>query len=236
MENNKAEIAKAIIKVMQAVKGIEKSMTVGKGSNAYQGVSDKDVKLAIGKAMEDNGLCIVPIDINAKTQIDRWEETTNYNNTPETKTKQSVFTEVVSKYLLLHISGESLEISGYGHGVDSQDKSAGKATTYALKNALLYLFMVPTGKIEDADTEHSDDKPVPQGKTYQESNPAGMNKPNGAQVDTRAWLNPGTPVWDAAIKYLQQPGAVLSEIDKNHKISAVNRQKLIEAAQEALSV
>ena len=31
------------------------------------------------------------------------------------------------------------------------DKSAGKATTYALKYALLYLFMVPTGKIDDAD-------------------------------------------------------------------------------------
>ena len=44
---------------------------------------------------------------------------------------------VKTKYLLLHESGESLELAGYGHGIDSQDKGAGKATTYAMKNALL---------------------------------------------------------------------------------------------------
>ena len=49
---------------------------------------------------------------------------------------------------------------GYGHGIDSQDKAPGKATTYALKYALLYTFMVATGKIDDADSTHSDDIPV----------------------------------------------------------------------------
>jgi len=56
----------------------------------------------------------------------------------------------------MHESGESKEISGYGHGVDPQDKGAGKATTYALKYALLYTFLVPTGSIDDADKTHSD--------------------------------------------------------------------------------
>ena len=51
------------------------------------------------------------------------------------KSKQSVFTDAHTKYLLLHTSGESIELSGYGQGVDTQDKGAGKATTYALKNA-----------------------------------------------------------------------------------------------------
>ena len=50
---------------------------------------------------------------------------------------------------------------GYGHGVDSQDKSAGKATTYALKYALLYAFLVPTGKIDDADNTHSEEISTP---------------------------------------------------------------------------
>jgi hypothetical protein len=54
-----------------------------------------------------------------------------------------------------------MELSGYGHGVDSQDKGAGKATTYALKYTLLYLFLVPTGKIDDSDNDHSDNKEVP---------------------------------------------------------------------------
>jgi len=150
------EIAKAIISVMNEVKGIEKSMTVGTGNVSYKGVADQEVKQIIGNAMAKHGLCIIPIETNAKTKIERWEET--YNG--QTKTRQSVFTEVATKYLLIHTSGESQVLSGYGHGVDSQDKSAGKATTYALKYALLYTFLVPTGKIDDADNIHSDSLPV----------------------------------------------------------------------------
>ena len=154
-------IAKAIISVMQEVKGIDKSMTVGTGSSSYKGVPDKEVKKIIGAAMAKNGLTILPTSVNAKTQVERWEE----NNSYGVKQKQSVFTEVETKYLLLHESGESIEISGYGHGQDSQDKGAGKATTYALKYALLYTFLVPTGDIDDADKEHSEVKATPPAKT-----------------------------------------------------------------------
>lgn len=161
----KGELAKAVIAVMKAVKGIEKSMQVGSGSMSYKGVPDQEVKKIIGEAMEKNGLCILPIGIDAKTQIDRWEEMSTYNGVSQPKMKQSVFTEVTTSYLLLHESGESQVLQGYGQGVDSQDKSAGKASTYALKYALLYTFLVPTGKIDDADTTHSDDTPVPQTKS-----------------------------------------------------------------------
>jgi hypothetical protein len=75
------------------------------------------------------------------------------------KTKQSVFTEVDTRYILLHTSGESIELAGYGQGVDTQDKGAGKATTYALKNTLLNMFLIPTGV--DTDNTHSDDIVVP---------------------------------------------------------------------------
>ncbi|KIO75254.1 hypothetical protein TH53_21835 [Pedobacter lusitanus] len=153
----KGELAKAIISVMKEVKGIEKSMTVGKGDSAYKGVPDQEVKKIIGEAMINAGLTILPIGVDAKTRVDRWEETNSYG----TKTKQSVFTETTTKYLLLHESGESQVLEGYGQGVDSQDKSAGKATTYALKYTLLYTFLVPTGKIDDADTSHSEEHEVP---------------------------------------------------------------------------
>ena len=127
-------IAKAIVGVMKDIKNIEKNTTVGSGRVSYKGLSYKDVKQKVGEAMQRHGLCIVPIEIKPKTTIERWEETTSY----ETKSKQQVFTEVETKYLLLHESGESIEIAGYGHGVDTQDKGAGKATTYALKYALLF--------------------------------------------------------------------------------------------------
>jgi hypothetical protein len=155
-------ISKAIAAVMKEVKGIDKSMTVGEGKNAYKGVSDKDVKNAIGKSMEANGLSILPTEVEPTLQIDRWEQEDFYNGKSNgIKQKQSVFTSVKTKYLLLHTSGEYIEIAGYGHGTDTQDKAAGKATTYALKYVLLYTFLVPTGKIDDADATHSDDIEAP---------------------------------------------------------------------------
>lgn len=147
-------IVAAINQVTKEVRNIEKNTTVGEGRFAFNAVSDKDVKYKIGQAMERAGLAIIPTSITPQMSIDRWEE--NFNGSA--KRKKEVFTEVQTKYLLMHESGQSIELSGYGHGVDSMDKSAGKATTYALKYALLYLFMVPTGKIDDAENT----KPQPQ--------------------------------------------------------------------------
>ena len=156
---------------MKAVKGMEKNSRVGKGTTAYDGTKDKDVKEVFNKALAENGLCILPISIEPKITIERWEEVDQWSkSTPKAiKTKQSVFTEVNAKYLLLHESGESVELAGYGHGVDPQDKGAGKATTYALKNCLLYTFLTPVGKIDDTDKEHSQEKPVPKSKPKKET-------------------------------------------------------------------
>jgi len=149
----------AVLKVMAEVKNIEKSMTVGTGNASYKGVSDKDVKLKIGEAMQSNGLTLFPTKVTPTIRVDRWEEMDSYSKAM--KTKQSVFTEVVTEYLLAHESGETMTISGYGHGIDSQDKGAGKATTYALKNTLLDLFLITKGEDFDTDATHSNDMAVP---------------------------------------------------------------------------
>lgn len=149
---------------MQDVKNIDKAMTIGSGSNSYKGVSDKDVKQKIGQSMANNGLTCLCIDMKPTMRIDRWEEVDQWSkSTPKAmKTKQSIFTEVLATYKITHAeTDESIDIMGYGHGVDPQDKSAGKATTYALKNALLYTFLVPTGAIDDTDATHSNDTPTP---------------------------------------------------------------------------
>jgi hypothetical protein len=149
-------LIKAVLSVMEDVKGIDKTMNVGTGNSSYKGVSDKEVKKVIGSSMKKHGLVILPIGIDPKTTIERWEESSQYGN----KVKQSVFTEIVTKYLLCHESGESIELTGYGHGTDSQDKTAGKATTYALKYTLLYTFLVPTGTIDDTDNNHPNDTKI----------------------------------------------------------------------------
>jgi hypothetical protein len=153
-------IAKAIMAVMKTVKGMEKNSKVGTGGSSYNGTKDQDVKEVFNDALAANGLCILPISIEDEVKVDRWEETSQYG----AKQKQSVFVSVKTKYLLLHESGESVELAGYGHGVDSQDKAAGKATTYALKNCLLYTFLTPVGKLDDTESTHSNELPVPSPK------------------------------------------------------------------------
>lgn len=153
-------LALAMLQVQKAVKGMEKNSRVGQGtSSAYNGTKDQDVKEVFNEQFSKHGLVIMPIKIEPIVKVDRWVETDpKYGD----KTKQSVFTEVKVTYLLVHAeSGESVELVGYGHGVDTQDKSAGKATTYALKNCLLYTFLTPVGKIDDSETTHSDTMEVP---------------------------------------------------------------------------
>lgn len=146
-------LSKAIIKVQQTVKNLEKNSRVGIGRNGYDGTKMFDVMQAFNSAMSQNGLSILTTDIQDEIKIDRWED--------NGRARQSVFVSVKTKYLLLHTSGESLELCGYGHGIDPQDKASGKALTYALKNTLINTFLTPVGKIEDTDTTHSNDIPVP---------------------------------------------------------------------------
>ena len=156
MENFKsesiAELTKAVCATILEINGIDKNMTVGEGSYSYKGVSDKDVKNVVGKAMAKNGLAIIPIGIDADTDITKYQY--------QGKQKQQVFVKANTFYLLMHTSGEWIRTVGLGHGIDSQDKAPGKATTYALKYNMLYSFAVSTGQIDDTDTEHSEEKEV----------------------------------------------------------------------------
>ncbi len=156
------EISKAILEVTKWIEGVSKDTVVWIGNNSYKGISEKMVKTSTKQLMIKNWLSIIPISVTPTRQIDRWEEDTQY----WLKQKQSVFTDVTTKYLLLHTSWESIELAGYGQWVDTQDKGAGKATTYALKNTLMNTFMMITW--EDTEDTHSNDLPVPK-KQYQDN-------------------------------------------------------------------
>lgn len=186
-------ISKAILSVMKEVKGMEKNSRVGTGYYAYDGTKDQDVKEVFNEQLAKNGLCIVPTSIEEETEVSRWTE--------DNKQKQSVFTKVKTKYLLLHESGESIELSGYGHGVDAQDKGAGKATTYALKNCLLLSFLTPVGKMDDTDTTHSNDIVNP-------------------KVSQKKWFNPETTDWTNAVSKKVD----ISTVKQHYSISKENEQ------------
>jgi len=203
-------LTKAVIAVMKEVRGMEKNSRVGQGGHAYNGTKDQDVKEVFNEALAKNGLIMFPKDIDEHTQVDRWEEKTNYG----VKQKQSVFTKVKVHYTLMHESGEEVTICGYGHGVDPQDKAAGKATTYAMKNALLYTFLTPVGKIDDTETTHSNEIATPKAQPQPKAKPE---------------LKPETEQWEKAIGYLVK-GGIISQIEAKYALSEVNKQLLMEEA------
>ena len=218
-------LAQAIVKVMKAVKGMEKNSRVGTGNSAYDGTKYQDVAETFNQAMSENGLSMLPIDIEEETKIDRWQEVDPWSKeTPKAmKTKQSVFTKVKVKYLLLHESGESQVITGYGHGIDSQDKGAGKATTYALKNTLLYTFLTPVGKIDDSETTHSNDIKTPPKKTKSKQP---KEKYNFGTDEKLKWVN------DAQVAAMKK---AITDGQKESVISSLSKYKWSKDNREAIT-
>ena len=196
-------LVKAVHKVMEAVPTIEKNSEIGKGSYAYKGVKDSELKLKINKAMRENGLIILP------TQI---EEDVVFDQVKTNQGKNQVFTKVKVRYKLIHESGESVDLMGYGHSTDSGDKGAGKATTYAMKYALLYSFVIATGEIDDSDETHSEEikqPPRPQPKA----------KPQPKTNGNKQKVEVGSDKWNELIMYTMKSPDNYSKLQTKYEFT-----------------
>lgn len=154
--------------VMCEAEAIEKNMTVGTGSNSYKAVSEAEILNTVKPLFKKHRLIIFPVDGTMKDNAMVYTKKDNEN-------AMRAVTELKVTYRIVDIdSKEHQDVVGFGNGADSQDKGAGKAFTYSLKNALSKTFMLFSG--EDTDNDHSDDL----GKLNGNSNnkpPAPENKP-----------------------------------------------------------
>jgi hypothetical protein len=180
------QLIEAVLNVMSEVNYLQKDDTVGTGSGSYKGISDEKVRNEIRKSMITHGLICVPIKIEKETKHERWQELDPYSKTGAVKQKQQIFSDIVFTFRLYHTSGAHIEGQSSGHGIDSQDKSPGKAMTYAMKYFLLNIFMVPTG--EDTDKIHSMDIETP--KISPKTEVVTLPKPT---VDVPERINPQYP-------------------------------------------
>ncbi len=175
--------------VMNDSEAIEKNMEVGTGKNSYKAVSEATILNMIKPLFKKYELIIFPIAGDIKDHCMTWDKT-DYDG----KTSQTLraMTELKVTYRILDVeSGEFQDVVGFGNGADSQDKGAGKAFTYSLKNVLSKTFMLFSG--EDTDNEHSDDigshKPVQQAKPAQTT-----NNPPTQQAPTQTTNKPSSDV------------------------------------------
>lgn len=139
--------------VMNDSDAVEKSMTVGKGVNAYKAVSEATILNMIKPLFKKYKLIIFPISGDIQEIVDVYNKTDYDGKTTES---QRAITQLQIIYRIMDIeTDEFQDVVGFGNGADSQDKGAGKAFTYSFKNALSKTFMLFSG--EDTDNDHSDD-------------------------------------------------------------------------------
>lgn len=147
------ELLKKIQKVSDAIKIIEKDMTVGKGTYSYKAVSDTIVILKVKEAEKEAGIISIPIKQELiSSEILRTNKKQSNSDSVEESIK---YVDLIKMTLRIYDldSDAFIDVESLARGLDSSDKGFGKASTYARKYALLNAYKIATG--EDPDSEMS---------------------------------------------------------------------------------
>ena len=130
---------------------VAKNLEVGYGQNKYKAVGEADVLRAV-KPLEAK-YKVYSYPYSRKIIDSGVVEST----TQKGEIRKNLFEriEVVYRFVNIENPEEYIDITTYGDGIDSQDKSVGKAMTYADKYALLKAYKIITG--EDPDQNPSEE-------------------------------------------------------------------------------
>lgn len=156
MEVSKLNLYQRLLKISDEVGIVAKSMTIKlSNTNSYKAVAEADVINAVKPLEVKYGIFSFPIshDVIESKELER-----EYIRNGIKITVIDQFVRVRSNYRFVNVDNPSeyIDTSALGDGVDSQDKSTGKAQTYADKYALLKTYKIPTG--EDTDQEASKER------------------------------------------------------------------------------
>lgn len=141
MEERKLNIFEKLLAITSELSRVAKNLEVGYGANKYKATGEADVLAAIKPLEKEYGIYSYP----AKREI---VETAELETKSGTK---NLFLRIATTYKFVNVENpaESIEITSYGDGVDSQDKSVGKAMTYSDKYALMKAYKIITGDDPD---------------------------------------------------------------------------------------
>jgi len=145
--------------ISNEVRSLAKDMQVGSGSYAYKAVSDLSVTLAIKDAETKYGVVSIPI----RQQIVAQETLKSVDNNGREKVTFADSIKMTVRFICVEATRDRtappiegidyIDVETLARGVDTSDKSFGKASTYARKYALLNAYKIATG--EDPDAEKS---------------------------------------------------------------------------------
>lgn len=151
MEEKKLNIYEKLMLISIELTNVAKNLEVGVGQSKYKAVGEADVLKAI-KPLEAK-YKVYSYPYSRKIIETGTIESVNYKG----EVKKNLFERIETIYRFINVENpqEYIDITSYGDGIDSQDKSVGKAMTYADKYALLKAYKIITG--DDPDQNASDD-------------------------------------------------------------------------------
>lgn len=144
---DKKNIYEKMLGITSELTKVAKNLEVGIGQAKYKAAGEADVLAAIKPLEEKYKVYSYP----AKREI---VETAELETKSGTK---NLFLRIATTYRFINVEKpeEYIEITSYGDGVDSQDKSVGKAMTYSDKYALMKAYKIITG--DDPDQNKSEE-------------------------------------------------------------------------------
>ena len=151
------------------ITNVNKNLNVGVGKSSYKAVGEADVLAAVKPAEAKFRVYSYPVH-RAVIETGTIENESIDYQTQQKLLKKSLFERIEVTYRFVNMDNpdDFIDIVSYGDGIDTQDKSVGKAMTYADKYALLKAYKIITG--DDPDQDPSDPlngrqtKPVTQPK------------------------------------------------------------------------
>jgi len=151
MPNNSLNIFERLSAISNELSAVAKNLEVGVGQAKYKAVGEADVLAAV-KPLE-NKYRVYSYPFARKVIESGYLESTDRNGV----VRRQVFERIETTYRFVNMdkTDEFIDIVSYGDGVDSQDKSVGKAMTYADKYALMKAYKIITG--DDPDQNPSEE-------------------------------------------------------------------------------
>lgn len=154
-EVKKLNVYQRLLAIQNELMYVAKNLSVGVGKSSYKAVGEADVLKAVKPLEAKYGVYSYPSSRRIVESAVLENEQTDYNNNKVIK--KSFFERIETVYRFVNVDNPSeyIEITSYGDGIDTGDKSVGKACTYADKYALLKAYKIITGDDPDQDESQS---------------------------------------------------------------------------------
>ena len=150
MELEKLNIFDRMSHISTELMTVAKNLEVGVGSSKYKAVGEADVLRAVKPLESKYRVYSYPISRRVIESGVLETEGVDYK-TKERVVKKQLYERIETTYRFVNIDNPSdyIEIISFADGIDSGDKSTGKAMTYSDKYALLKAYKIVTGDDPD---------------------------------------------------------------------------------------